>query len=100
MQVRLEPALGFVIGVRNVVANDWTLAGNLANLGHGELHWDGLDHLQNRPPQKNGLIKIKGRFIPEKRPPNKSKSWAAELTQHRLEHDFVNWLIKRWQDHA
>jgi hypothetical protein len=38
MQVRLEPAFGFVIGVRDVVANDWTLAGNLANLRHGELH--------------------------------------------------------------
>jgi hypothetical protein len=38
VQVRLEPALGFVVGVRDVVANDWTLAGNLANLGHDRLH--------------------------------------------------------------
>ena len=38
VQVRLEPAFGFVIGVRHVVANEWTLAGNLANLGHVELH--------------------------------------------------------------
>jgi hypothetical protein len=38
VQVRLEPALGFVIGVRNVVTNDWTLAGNLANLRHAVLH--------------------------------------------------------------
>ena len=42
MQVRLEPAFGFVIGVRHVVANEWTLAGNLANLGHDERHGDSL----------------------------------------------------------
>jgi len=35
VQVRLEPALSFVVGVWDVVTNDWTLAGNLANLRHG-----------------------------------------------------------------
>jgi hypothetical protein len=38
VQVRFEPALGFVVGVRYVVPNHRTLAGNLANLGHAVLH--------------------------------------------------------------
>jgi hypothetical protein len=34
VQVREEPALGFVVGVGNIITGDGTLPGNLANFRH------------------------------------------------------------------